>query len=204
VNTLHRLMAPVERAVSLTELKLGLKIDTAYLCDEAAGAEDASLALVLDAAIDECQERMHRAILPQTWQMTLSRFPAALLLPYPRARAATVEYQDSAGSWTVLAPDEYDLIDTEPARIIPAYGTDWPATLARAGAVRVTWQCWTWSQPADVAAGVKQWIIARAGELRLQVERSGPVTMHYHTFIDALLGPYQVAHYDYCQDRNAR
>jgi len=197
VTSLNRLMAPTSRAVSLDEFKLGLKIDTTYLCDKAASAEDASLAMVLDAAIDECQERLRRAILPQTWQLTLDGFPAMMGLPYPRARAVTVEYLDAAATWVTLSAHQYTLVDAAPAVLVPAYQAAWPTPLAHVDVVRVTFQCWTWALPADVPAGIKQWIIARAAELRQQVERSGPVVMNAHTFIDALLGMYIVPDYQY-------
>ena len=56
---------------------------------------------------------------------------------------------------------------------------------------------YSWTAPAEVPAGVKQWIIARVGELFEQREAAGPVQLYPHPFIRGLLAPWLLPDYGY-------
>jgi uncharacterized phiE125 gp8 family phage protein len=182
--------------VSLAEVKAGLRID--------GDDDDTVLALLIAAATDDAQNRMRRAILPQDWILTLDgSFPAVIDLPWPIARTVTVEYQATEGIWTEFVTadsppvDRFTLMSGPPSRLIPAYGEVWPTPIDHVDVIRVTFAAWSWPDAAAVPAGVKQWIIARVGELFEQRELSGPVQLYAHPFLNGLLAPHALPDYRY-------
>lgn len=176
---LTRSVAPAAFPVELDELKVGLRIDGAD--------EDDFLETLIAAATDDVENLTHRAILPQTWILLLDAFPPSIRLPWPVARTATVAYQATAGVWTDLNAADVTLIPGPPSWVAPAYGKTWPQPITHPDSVRVTYTAHSWATVAAVPAGIKQWIIARAGELHEQREASGPLEVREHRFIRGLL-----------------
>lgn len=79
------------------------------------------------------------AIHTQTWELSLDRFPVCIRVPIaPLQSVTSITYTDADGASQVLASSGYT-VDTRsrPARILPAYGTSWPATRAVPNAVIV-------------------------------------------------------------------
>lgn len=187
---LTRSVAPILYPVTLDEVKDGLRIVITE--------EDDFIESLLYAAIDDAENILHRAILPQTWILLLDQFPAGqILLPYAVAKTVTVAYQALADVWTTLAASEVSLIAGPPSYVIPAYGKSWPSAIAHPDSVRITYTANSWATVATVPAGIKQWIIARVGELYEQREASGEVTLNSYKFIRGLLSPYIVPDYQY-------
>ncbi len=184
---LVRSIAPTALPVDLDAAKTGLRIEH----DE----EDDLIESLIAAATDDAETRLHRALLPQTWVLTLDSLPTYIALPWPLARSATLEYRATAGAWTAIDADEIFLSSGPPSFVIPSYGLSWPTPIDHPNTARVTFEAYSWSAPASVPAGIKQWIIARVGEMYEQREASGPVVLHAHKFIDGLLAPWIVPDY---------
>ncbi len=184
---LVRSIAPTLRPVDLDAVKAGLRIEQ----DE----EDDLIEALISAATDDAENRLHRALLPQTWVLTLDSLPGYIALPWPVARSATIEYRATAGAWTAIDADEIFLSGGPPSFVMPSYGLSWPTPIDHPDAARVTFEAYSWSAPALVPAGIRQWIIARVGELYEQREASSPVVLHSHKFIDGLLAPWIVPDY---------
>ena len=78
----------------------------------------------------------------------------------------SIKYYDSVTQLlTTLDPSQY-IVDniSEPARVTPAYGVTWPATLNIVNAVLVTFTC-GYGAAVDVPQGIKNWMLVRLGTL---------------------------------------
>lgn len=151
-----KLITPASQpAVSLAEIKAHLRIDAALTDD------DAALLAFAEAATLAAEQSTGRALMPQTWEITLDAFPPAFeLTRVPAASVTSITYVDEDGSAQVLAPDQYLLDnadDFSPAYVIPAYAGSWPATRAQANAVRLRYVA-GYPDQASVPVPIKNWI----------------------------------------------
>jgi uncharacterized phiE125 gp8 family phage protein len=187
---LTRSVAPTVTPVDSDAVLAGLRIDSRDEVD--------LIDTLIQAATDDAENRLHRAILPQTWVMTLDGFPGGpIRLPWPVAHTVTVAYQATAGVWTTLSAEAVTLATGTPSAVIPAYGQSWPPAIAHVDGVRITFTAYSWATAAAVPAGIRQWIIARVGELFEQREASGPVQLYGHPFLAGLLAPWIIPDYGY-------
>lgn len=94
---------------------------------------------------------LSRALITQTWRLTLDGFPSpaclagsAIVLPLPPLQAVqSVTYIDPDGVQQMLQASEYvaqGIGSDDKARIIPAFGKTWPQTQDFPGAVTVTFR----------------------------------------------------------------
>ena len=106
--------------------------------------EDAQ-ASVVSMLITEAAQRFERvtgrALLTQTWRLTLPTFPAVIELPRPPAASvSSITYLDTAGTLQTLSASAYRLVtDQWPGRVEEATGYSWPATDDQLEAVKVTY-----------------------------------------------------------------
>ena len=131
--TMTLTVAPVEEPVTLTELKDRLRIDTAD--------DDAALAASIVAARERVEVFTRRVLVTATYELRLDAFPAwTLVVPRPPLQSVTkIEYIDTGGTLVTLAASGYTVdAKSAPGRIVPAYGTTWPATRDQVNAVIVT------------------------------------------------------------------
>lgn len=110
---------------------------------------------------------LRRPLITQTWELTLDRFPAVIKLPLPPLQSVTsLKYIDTDGVEQTLAPSLYKVdADSEPARIVPAYGHVWPQTREEISTVRVRFVCGYGDTPGDIPECVKQWIKLNVADL---------------------------------------
>lgn len=112
--------------------------------------EDGFITACIAAAADACEKDTGRALMPQTWELVLDRFPYGnrpIVLPrLPLIMVESVTYIDSEGTEQSLATSPAEFV-TVPSgefvrgRITPLYGAVWPATRIQEGAVTVTFTC---------------------------------------------------------------
>lgn len=128
--------APVSAPISLAEAKEHLRVTWSE-------EDDAITDLIEDAVayLDGWGGVLGRALEPQTWQISLGRFPAGNIdLPLgPVSAVEAIEYLDAGDrSPRTLDPSLYEL-DTYAveARVVPI--APWPATAPANAAVRVRW-----------------------------------------------------------------
>lgn len=138
---------PTAEPVTLEEVKAHLVVTT--------DADDTLLLALLTAAREYVESPgLNRALLTQTWEVTLDQFPhvcqqtphGELLLPRPPLQSVTsVKYYDGAGvQQTLPVTDYYVDVTHEPGRIAPTVGLWWPLTLERIAAVTVRYVAgWT-------------------------------------------------------------
>jgi uncharacterized phiE125 gp8 family phage protein len=146
------LTPPAAEPLSLAEVKLHLKVDTA--------ADDALIANLIVAARQAAEEHGAMALVTQAWRLRLDAFPAgpagwwdgwrqgslaaaaagAIVLPRPPLLSVSaVRAYDDADTASVMPPADY-FVDTAawPGRVVLRAGKSWPAARLRpAGGVEV-------------------------------------------------------------------
>lgn len=149
-------------AITLAEAKLHLRVTHAE--------EDTLITSMVAAATAEAEHLMQRAIMRQTWRLSLDAWPspsgAVELRRPPVASITSVRCADaSTGEMTTLV-DAYRLVQHSEhmSLVLPAFGATWPATATGPGAVEVTFLC-GYATAADVPAPIKHWILLRLGGL---------------------------------------
>lgn len=133
---LVRTVAPATEPVSLTEAKAQCRIDGT--------AENDLLTALIAAARTHLEEITWRALITQTWRLTLRGFPtcnAPIYLPRPPLIAvSSITYVDTAGTTQTLASGDYTVdAAAEPGTIEPAWGLSWPLTRDQPAAVTITY-----------------------------------------------------------------
>ena len=110
----------------------------------------------------------------------------------------SVSYIDVNGVAQGLGASQYkvDLV-TEPARVVPAYGTTWPGARNEIAAVTVNYTC-GYGAASAVPEAIKSWIKLQVGAMYENREAfatgRGIVAVEL-PFVDALLQPYRVLSY---------
>jgi uncharacterized phiE125 gp8 family phage protein len=144
--------------VSLAEAKLHLRVDAAD--------EDTLITSLINAATQEAEHVMQRAIMPQKWRYIAAAFEDAVPLRRPLVTAVeSVQYVDTAGATQTLAAPAWRLVEAGlHHELRPAVGGSWPAVRYQEDAVRVTFVA-GWADAAAVPELIKAWIKLRLGAL---------------------------------------
>ena len=113
----------------------------------------------------------------------------------PVATVDSITYTDPDGTTQTLLSTAYktDFV-TEPCRVVPAYGTTWPATRNEINAVSVTYTC-GYGAAAAVPESIKRWILLQIGamyENREAVASGRSIVAIEMPFVDGLLQNYRV------------
>lgn len=180
--------APSVEPVTLAEAKLHCKVDA---------ADDDSLITSLITAVRlQAEHLTGRALVTQTWDVTLDAFPAdSLELPFPPLQSvASITYLDADGASQTLAGTEYQVITNElVGRIVPAYGKTWPSTRAQPAAVTIRMVA-GYGLAASVPASIKAWMLISIATLYAQREAimQGASTELPRGFCEGLLDAYRV------------
>lgn len=129
IHQITRIVAPATPVLSLDDVKAHLRVTGDH--------EDALITSLVEAAtawLDGWRGVLGIALQPQTWKMTLDRFPAGVInLPLgPVISIEAVKYTDATGDEQTVPPTDYEV---QGARIRPVPG--WPTTSGAMGAVRV-------------------------------------------------------------------
>jgi uncharacterized phiE125 gp8 family phage protein len=129
---------PASELLTLAEAKAWLRLDASV-----SSADDDLILDLVKAARELMQDLTGRTILRTRWLYAGPYFPYwTLQLPMPPfASLVSVGYDDADGVAGTLDADGYRLTaGTDPAALLPAYGTAWPLTQPGGlSAVRVTY-----------------------------------------------------------------
>lgn len=124
--------APVAEPVTTAEAKAWANISTS--------TDDVAVDFMIKAAREYVELFSGRALMQQTWNLTLDKFPKEINPPKPPLQSvASIKYTHTDGTAdTLLASTEYKTdIKTEPGRIREAFDKSWPATRSEMNAVTV-------------------------------------------------------------------
>lgn len=156
--------------VTLAEAKAHLGVDIAN--------DDEMITSFIGAATQEAEHIMQRAVMPQTWQLTLDSFQPnqrywlaargsrSIALDRPPVTAITsIQYVDTSGVTQTLDPSAYRLLKHEyRAAVVPVFGLEWPSTRQQADAVQITFSA-GYADASSVPELIKTWIKLRVGTL---------------------------------------
>ncbi len=153
---------------------------------------DSEISALVRAARTTAESKTRRALVTQTWDLILDRFPCwEITLPKSPVQSVTsITYVDDNGQTQTLDSAEY-LVDTSsaPGRITPAFGKSWPVSRWQNNAVTIRFVC-GYGSASDVPAGIKQWMLVR---IKHFVDNKGPVVVGTissefpRSFVDGLL-----------------
>jgi uncharacterized phiE125 gp8 family phage protein len=115
----------VVSTVAVATCDFGVSVTTE---EPATTAEDTNITTLITTARMAVEEHLSRALVTQSWTLTLGEWGTEILLPRPRTSAVTeILYTDTDGVQQTLAADQYTLLDQEePARVVPAFNITWP------------------------------------------------------------------------------
>lgn len=127
---LKQVTAPSAEPVTLAEAKLHLRVDGTD--------EDDYIASLITVARITCELEARRAFITQTFDLFRECWPEdELWIPRPPLQSVTsLSYTDYTGNVTTLVANTDYLVDanSEPGRILPAYGKFWPTAILQPGA----------------------------------------------------------------------
>lgn len=158
-----RITAPATTPISLAEAKAHLRETTAD--------NDAIITALIDAVTsyyDAWSGVMGRALINQTWEVTLDAFPdGPIRLPLGPVQSLTsITYNDTAGALQTVSAANYYL-DTRSLDgwVVPKSDFDWPETLDAVNTVFVRYVAGFGAASTDVPAAVRQAMLIRLGTL---------------------------------------
>jgi uncharacterized phiE125 gp8 family phage protein len=117
--------APTLEPVSVPEVKDHLRVDHNY--------EDELIANLVASCREQVEQITNRAIMTQTWDYHLDRFPDKdyIALPFGNLQSVThVKHKDSSGVETTMTVSTEYLVETNGerhGRIVLPYGVTWPS-----------------------------------------------------------------------------
>jgi uncharacterized phiE125 gp8 family phage protein len=155
---------------------------------------DSYITSLITVARTAAENRLQRTLLQTTWLLTQDGFDAALKLQMPRIISVEwLKYVDADGVLRTLDAAGY-LVDTasEPGRVVPAYGTSWPATRCQPGAVTVQYKAGYGTAAAAVPGPIVSWIKLALTDLYERRGRSAEKPALPQDFADGLLDAYKV------------
>ena len=147
---------PYALAVSLATAKEHLKIT--------GSDQDAMVTAWIEGITAHAEHEIGRAIVNQTWRVTLDEFEDVIEIP-TGATSATVKYYDTAGIEQTINPSEY-IIDAVniPSSIRPEVNKVWPDTYGRINSVNIDVVCGYGASDSNVPSGLKLYILAKLVE----------------------------------------
>lgn len=184
---LKLITAATELAVSLADAKLHLRVDTTD--------EDTLITAYITAATEMAEQATGRALMPQTWELTLDAFPSAFeLTRVPAASITSLKYWDTAGVQQTLGTGLYTLDNADDyanAYVVPVYGGAWPDTRDQINAVALRYVA-GYAAAANVPDSIKAWIKLQVGAMYENRQAEGAVQTYALGFADRLLDRYKV------------
>jgi len=182
--------APAAEPITLAEAKVHLRVD---ITDD-----DSLITALIVTARQHVEAITRRALITQTWDLTLDAWPDGdtILVPLPPLQSVTsVTYKDSAGTVYTMPVTDY-IVDKveEPGRIVLAYGKTWPsATLYPAGAITVRFAA-GYGDATKVPQAIKQAMLLLIGQWYESRETIsiGNIVNELPFTVEALLWPYRV------------
>lgn len=182
--------APDMEPVSTSDAKAHLNVDF----DD----DDVLISAISQGARAHLEEKLGRALITQTWQLWLDRWPAGdtIRLPRPRLQSvSSITYYDTDDAVTTFATTNYD-VDTiaEPGRVVLKYAKTWPQTTLRPSkAISIEYVAGYGDDGSDVPGDLISYLKLLIGTMyaHRETEVTGTITTKMK-FADHLWTPHQV------------
>ena len=191
---LKLITAAAAEPISLTEAKNHLRITSTD--------DDSLISAIIKAARQSAESITRRSLASQVFEMALDDFPEEeIILPIPPVESVTnIKYKDSDGIETTWESSKYIFYNSEPAKIIPAYGEVFPSfTPYPVGAVRIRFVAGYKTDGTDASLiipdAIKHALLLLIGsfyENREDLLSKGHIPKSLPFGVDALLYPYRI------------
>ncbi len=185
--TLRLVTKATTPAVDIDEVKAHLRVDSTD--------EDALIEAMTATATETAEQITGRALMLQTWELTLDEFPDVIdLTRVPVSAITSITYKDTAGATQTLGSGLYRLRASDDygfAAIAPAYNTEWPDTLDDIDAVTVRYVA-GYANAAAVPQPIKSWILLQVGATFENRESEASGSTSKLAFADGFLDRYRV------------
>jgi uncharacterized phiE125 gp8 family phage protein len=179
--------APAVEPISSAEAKLHLRVDISD--------DDNLITALIQTAREVAEDISRRALITQTWKLILDEFPKGdeIAIPLPPLQSVTsITYKDQDGTASTFSSDDYIVnTDTEPGKVVLAYGASWPSTtLYPTGAITVQFKAGFGDASTDVPEKYRQAMLLLIGhwyENREAIATTGAVPKEVPFGVEALL-----------------
>lgn len=166
--------APTVEPVTLAEAKAHLALPAAST------SQDTMVTALIKAARAHVESITNRALLQQTWLVSLDAFPTsfadrAIRLPLGRCLSVTkIDYRDTDGAWQTMAGPaesppgtafEVDLYGQQAGIVTPAGSSMWPSVWPYGGAVRIEAVFGYGNDAASLPPDLRQAVLMRLADL---------------------------------------
>ena len=165
----------------------------------AANTEDGLIQGMIVAAREWCETFTRRAFITQSWKQYLDAWPCGdeILLYFGRLQTvASIKYKDVAGVQATLDPSTYIVdSDSEPGRIVLAYGKSWPSgMLYPVNPIEVEFTCGYGATAASVPQSIRNAMLLLVGHWYNNREAVivGQVSKEIEFTVSALLWPHRI------------
>lgn len=154
---------PTALAVSMDEARAAARVDVE---DDGTSPLDSEIRRAIRTYTIEAETETNRAIMEQTWRLTLDAFPTKFTLRRPPLlQVDHIKFFDTTGVQQTLDPQDYQVDgEREPGEIVLAPGRARPATAHRINAVEVQITCGYGAEPGKVPDDISGFILARLSE----------------------------------------
>ena len=189
---LQLVTAPAVEPLSTDEAKLHLEVQNSD--------RDGYIDSLVKSAREYCEQYTGRALINQTWRLYIDEFPSEIRLPMPPFSSLThLRYVNTSGTLTTMVADTDYTVSAylEPARVVPAYGTDWPTARSAVDVVQATYVAGYGATAASVPEPIRQacrLLIGHWFENRETIV-VGTISATLDFTVKALLEPYRVWEY---------
>lgn len=152
--------------------------------------EDTILGYYISAARLYCENFQGRSYITTVWKYTLDEFPDIIYVPRPPLQSSglSIKYYDTNGVQQTLSSSVYQVdIQSEPGRIVEAYGQTWPSIRDMINAVELNFKAGYGDAAANVPENNKLAVKLLAGwyyENREDLETAGTKGI---TSVDSIL-----------------
>ena len=184
---LQLITAATTYPITLAEAKLHCRVDTTD--------DDTLIEALITAATEMCEQHTGRALMAQTWELTLDAFPDAFeLTRVPVQSITSLKYYDANGDQQTLLNTLYSLDNFDQfgyAYVVPVYAGSWPSTRDQINAVSLRYVA-GYADAASVPEGLKQWIKLMLSTMYDNRDSIANASMASLPFVDHLLDRYTV------------
>ena len=174
-------------AITVAEAKAQAHVDTSDA--------DARITAYILAATKLAEQATGRAIMPQTWELTLDAFPSAFeLTRVPVSAVTSIQYVDFAGGVQLLSETLYALDNADDyghAYVVPVYAGCWPNTRDQVNAVALRYTA-GYANAAAVPESIKLWIAAMVTTMIDNPASVDSKQSYELGYVDRLLDAYKV------------
>jgi len=122
------------------------------------------MARLIAAATTQAEEMSQRALITQSWELTLARWPADSVIRLPRpplASVTSIQYVDLGGTTQTWDSTNYQVnTSAEPGRVTLAYSKTFPSIRNQDEAVTIAYTAGYGAAHTDVPALIRQAILS--------------------------------------------